>query len=501
MGWAMIGHNLWKAGITATAFLISGCGGGGSAQVPNPPPPPPPTPTYTITSTAEPSGQIAPQGTRSVAQGGSQTYTATPSSGYYAGWIVDGITTAISGNTYTFNNLQQNHTIRATFTTITPPPTYTVSGAVTGGVQSGVVATTSPGGASAVTAANGSYTISGLANGSYTVTPSHTINPTFSPASRVVTVSGANVTGVNFTTPVPVRTTGKLLYPCKVDADYSFCSQDLSTNTTTKLWGGYQCTPATCDLVYPDTIVPYRSQKSVAVIGGNIGGILGLSLPGYAQTGWIDGSGTLAPDCFSWPADHPNVGYDISPQGDFAVIASSCSRTVLKKDIFLVLMDGSNYWARVTDDVDADSQPVIGGVDTTTGYVTVLFVRNGTEIRKQVADPANDLLVGSQTVIANNVMTGVRSMSVNAAYTHLAFMKNVGGVSHITVVPLAGGAEVDLGVGTDPYWALDGSNVILYTADSALWVINQDGTGKMSVPTPSSLPYGLGKVVFGPPGF
>src|SRR5579859_2735060 len=45
---------------------------------------------------------------------------------------------------------------------------------------------------------SGNYTISGLANGNYTITPSLT-GFTFAPTSSNQTVSGANITGVNFT--------------------------------------------------------------------------------------------------------------------------------------------------------------------------------------------------------------------------------------------------------------------------------------------------------------
>ena len=45
--------------------------------------------------------------------------------------------------------------------------------------------------------ASGNYSFSGLANGSYTVTPSQT-GTVFTPGSQNVTVTGANVTGINF---------------------------------------------------------------------------------------------------------------------------------------------------------------------------------------------------------------------------------------------------------------------------------------------------------------
>ena len=93
-----------------------------------------------------------------------------------------------------------NRLLYSLFGGTTPPPvTYTVSGTVTtstGAALSGV--TVSAGGVSATTSSTGAYTLSGLANNTYTLTPSLS-GYTFTPASRSVTVSGANVTGQNFT--------------------------------------------------------------------------------------------------------------------------------------------------------------------------------------------------------------------------------------------------------------------------------------------------------------
>ena len=83
----------------------------------------------------------------------------------------------------------------------TPPPgdTYSVSGTVTNSAGTGVSGVTvSNGTVSATTNSSGAYTLTGLANATYTLTPSLS-GYTFSPASRSVTVNGANVTGINFT--------------------------------------------------------------------------------------------------------------------------------------------------------------------------------------------------------------------------------------------------------------------------------------------------------------
>ncbi|MFD0726511.1 S8 family serine peptidase [Lysobacter brunescens] len=93
-----------------------------------------------------------------------------------------------------------NRLLYSLFGGTTPPPvTYTVSGTVTtgtGAALSGV--TISAGGVSATTSSTGAYTLSGLANATYTLTPSLS-GYSFTPASRSVTVSGANVIGQNFT--------------------------------------------------------------------------------------------------------------------------------------------------------------------------------------------------------------------------------------------------------------------------------------------------------------
>lgn len=82
--------------------------------------------------------------------------------------------------------------------------TFNISG--NAGVAGATVSYSGTASGSVTADGSGNYTISGLANGSYTITPSLT-GYTFSPTSASETVSGSNITGVNFTaTQVQVAT-------------------------------------------------------------------------------------------------------------------------------------------------------------------------------------------------------------------------------------------------------------------------------------------------------
>ena len=76
---------------------------------------------YSITSVGAPGGTITPIGVTSVACGGSQTYTIAPSDKCHTinDVVVDGISQGAI-TTYTFSNVQANHTITATFNTLGP---------------------------------------------------------------------------------------------------------------------------------------------------------------------------------------------------------------------------------------------------------------------------------------------------------------------------------------------------------------------------------------------
>ncbi len=81
-----------------------------------------------------------------------------------------------------------------------PPQTYSISGTISPTAGGSGAPVTLSGAASATTTADstGNYTFTGLANGTYAITPSRS-GYTFNPSTQTATVTGANLTGVNFT--------------------------------------------------------------------------------------------------------------------------------------------------------------------------------------------------------------------------------------------------------------------------------------------------------------
>jgi len=169
---------------TASTFSISGtitpAAGGSGATVSL-------SGAATATTTADSSGNFTFTG---VSNGG---YVVTPSRTGYTFTPTSGSATVNGANVtgVNFTATQQNN------------PTFSISGTISPTAGGSGATVSLSGTASATTTANGSgtYTFTGLANGTYTVTPSNA-GYTFAPVNQSVTISGANVGGVNFTATV-----------------------------------------------------------------------------------------------------------------------------------------------------------------------------------------------------------------------------------------------------------------------------------------------------------
>jgi PKD repeat protein len=162
-------------------------------------------PLFTIYGHVTESGSGA-EGVTISLSGAASGETTTDEFGFYqlTGLLDGSYTVAPSYSTWTFTPLSRNVNISGT----DPPPqdfvgtrpSYTVSGTLLsagGGAMSGVsVALT--GYPPATTNASGVFQFTGVYDGSYTLTPT-LVGWTFTPASRPVNVSGANVVNQNFT--------------------------------------------------------------------------------------------------------------------------------------------------------------------------------------------------------------------------------------------------------------------------------------------------------------
>jgi len=156
--------------------------------------------TYSITGTI--SGPGGNGATVNLTATSSATVTANASGNYSFTGLANGsymVTPSKTG--FTFTPASQAVTVNnanvtaVNFSTVT----YSISGTISGAGGSGSTVNLT-GASTATTTADtsGNYSFTGLVNGSYTITPSKS-RFTFTPVNAAATVSGDNVTGVNFT--------------------------------------------------------------------------------------------------------------------------------------------------------------------------------------------------------------------------------------------------------------------------------------------------------------
>lgn len=163
-------------------------------------PPPPPPASYSISGTAGVSNA-----TVTLSGPSSASVTANGSGNFVFSNLANGnysVTPSLTG--YTFSPTSQTVAINSAsvtdirFTATAQPQTYIISGTVVGSGSTTVVLSGASS-ATTITDSSGAFTFSGLADGNYSLTPAKT-NYVFTPTSLTISINGANVTGVNFTT-------------------------------------------------------------------------------------------------------------------------------------------------------------------------------------------------------------------------------------------------------------------------------------------------------------
>jgi len=157
--------------------------------------------TYSISGSAGISGA-----TISLSGTNTGTFTSGIGGAYIFSGLIDGsytVTPSLTG--YTFSPTSANVTISGgnvtagtTFVPTLIPVPHSMSGTVSGAPVGVTITVTGTATKTATTGTGGAYTVTGLYDGSYAVTPTYS-GYTFAPNSTPVTISGANVTGKNFT--------------------------------------------------------------------------------------------------------------------------------------------------------------------------------------------------------------------------------------------------------------------------------------------------------------
>ena len=243
--------------------------------------------TFNISGTVSPA--VDGSGVTVTLTGAANATTTTTSGNYSFTGLANGaytVTASKSGFTFTPASLPVTvsgaDVAGVDFTASVAPITYSISGTITPAANGSGATVTLGGAGSATTTANsaGNYSFTGLANGAYTVTPSKT-GFTFTPASSPVTVSGANVAGVNFTATAVSPTTYSISGTITPAANGSGATVTLggasSATTTADSAGNYSFT-GLANGAY--TVTPSKSgftftpaSSPVTVSGANVAGV------------------------------------------------------------------------------------------------------------------------------------------------------------------------------------------------------------------------------------
>ncbi len=258
-----------------------------------------------------------------------------------------------------------------------------------------------------------------------------------------------------------------------------------------------------------NALVPLKDGSGVGMeTTGYYGENVSLfSLPSLSQDwslnsllSWKDGNA----GCGTWYTGL----FDFTENGDAVVFTSTCQVVAVGSTPYIGLLktDGSGEWIRITRGSTKVYSPTIGSRGgVASNALTVLYVQNdgaNSNIWKVVVN-TNTSVVGKPTILVGDVFskqidifdTYSRLISVNKNYTKMIFVRSVNGVNHLLVTSINGGKETDIGVGFNPYWAVDGSNRIIfstYTPNSKsdkqdLWTMNSDGTDRRKMILPANI--------------
>ena len=260
-----------------------------------------------LTATAGPNGNIAPSGTMTVPPGWTGKFTTTPNGGYRVADVqVDGASVG-AVTSYTFTNVQADHTINATFTL--DVYTITATADVNGSITPAGTTTVNDGASQTYTIAPNqgyqvkSVIVDGISKGaitSYTfanVTSNHTINAYFTVQTFTITV-GAGAGG-SITWPAGTTT-------------FNIGSSQTYTVTPT---AGYHIVDVQVDGTSVGAVTTYAFTNITA--NHTISATFGPN-PSYTITASAGANGAISPGTVS-VLGGTNQTFTITPKGGYRV--------------------------------------------------------------------------------------------------------------------------------------------------------------------------------------
>jgi hypothetical protein len=303
--------------------------------------------------------------------------------------------------------------------------TWTISGSVGTTGSGSTISVTGTSTATATANASGAYTVTGLANGSYTVTPILT-GYTFNPVNQAVTVTGANVTAVNFTaTAVAVQTwsitgsvgasgSGATIYltgtstastTANGSGAYTFSGLANGSYTVTPSLNGYSFNPASVGVTVNGANATAAAMVATAQTWGITGGV---GTAGSGATISLTGASTASTTANSSGA----YAFTGLPNGSYTLTASLAGYSFSPASVAVTINGANATAAAMTATAEGSATAFItafGGVtprNNYTGWVGTVFTVG-----------ANSLTVSSvgRTCLAGN--TGTHTVKFVVAST------------------------------------------------------------------------------------
>ncbi len=345
---------------------------------------------YSLSGTI--SGVGGNSATVSVTGAATATTTANVSGGYTITGLPNGAYTVTANNPgFIFTPASQAATVNSANVTgvnFTSTAAYNLSGTISGPGASGATVKLT-GAATATTTANasGSYTFTNLNNGAYTVTVSQT-GFAYTPASQAVTISNANLTGVNFSTVTYtisgtisgtggngaiVNLTGAATATATANASGSYTFSGLVN-------GAYTVTPSNPGFGFAP------NSLNVTVASANVTGVNFSSTVTYGVSGTVSGPG--------------GNGATVNLTG--AATATDSSNMVRYSQFDSAALPGSGPWAYFCDHA------------TYTANTTDLTDPNGGNTAMKLVGPATG---GSCGTLATGIQQVVSGESAGNTYT------------------------------------------------------------------------------------